>query len=118
MEKLPPQPEVASGSVLGIAAYRVTDRRHVDADLVGAPRVEDHADERGARQQALDLEVGARFVGIIGVDRHQHPVASMAPDGGVDRAGQGRRMALHERDVLAVQRAFGDQPLEQTVDLV
>ena len=41
----------------GIAAHRMADRRHVDADLVRAPGLERDPQQRRRRQQALELEV-------------------------------------------------------------
>ena len=48
-------------AVLGIAAHRVADRLQVHADLVGAPRVQAQAQQRGVPERALEREVGARL---------------------------------------------------------
>src|SRR5215213_8984314 len=52
MEKLPFQADPAAAcaaSVLRVANDRMADRRKVGADLVRAPRLEPHAEQRGAR---------------------------------------------------------------------
>src|SRR5688572_703972 len=46
--------------VAGVPADRMADRRQVRADLVRAPRLEAHAQQRAARQALDHLEMGDR----------------------------------------------------------
>ena len=65
--------------VLGVADDRVIDGLQVGADLVGAPGLQAHAQQRGARQRLLDLEVRHRRARIVGVGRHPRAHAPVAP---------------------------------------
>jgi len=56
---------------------------HVDADLVGAPRLEADLGEREARGPLEDAEVGHRRPRVGGVDGHALAVADVPSDGGV-----------------------------------
>ena len=50
VQELALQAEQAGRAVLGVAAHRVADRLQVDADLVGAPRVQAQAQQRDVGQ--------------------------------------------------------------------
>ena len=97
----PRRPGVA---VLGVAGDRVADRLQVRADLVRAPGLQAHAQQRGARQRALELEVRHRRARVVGVGGHPRAHAPVAAERRVDRAAARRRAALDQREVLARDR--------------
>ncbi len=91
-----------------IADDRMADRLQVHADLVGATGLQAHAQQRRRRQRLRDLEVRDRLARGVGVGRVARAVPAVAADRCVDGAGAGRRAALDERQVLAL-----DAPLAQ-----
>ena len=60
-----------------------------------------HAQQRGARQGALEREVRARLARAGAADGHPRAHARVAADGRVDRPGPRGRAALDERQVFA-----------------
>ena len=90
--------------VLGVADDRVIDGPQVRADLVRAPRLQAHAQQRGARQRLLELEVRHRRARVVGVGRHPRAHAPVAPQRRVDRAAARGRAPLDQRQVLARDR--------------
>ena len=88
----------------GSPQHRVADRRHVDADLVGAPGLERRL---AAASPAAAARSSSKWVrasrGVVGVDREQHAVAAVAADRRVDRARARVGMPVHQRQVLASQ---------------
>src|SRR3954447_25051288 len=90
VEKLafqPKAPPAVAAAVLLVAAHRVPDGRQVDADLVGPAGLERDSQERRTRVLPLDLEVRARLARAVRADRMDGPVAAVAADRRVDRAG-------------------------------
>ena len=75
----------AGAAVLGVAGHRVADRQQVRADLVRAPGLEPHPQQRVAGQRALGLEVGDRARGLVGVGRDPRAHAAVAAERRVDR---------------------------------
>ena len=94
------------------------DRLEVRADLVRAPRLEAHAQQRRRRQRLLELEVRARRARRVGVDRHARARAAVAPERRVDRAAARGRAALDERQVLAHDLARRERRLQAPVRLL
>ena len=84
-----------------VAGDRMADGQQVGADLVRAAGLEPHPQQREVLEGLLDLEVRDRLARLVGLGRDARPHAPVAADRGVDRAGAGRRAALHEREVLA-----------------
>ena len=81
VQELAPQPEQRPASPYsGSPRDRVADRLQVDADLVRAPGLEAHAQQRRVGQRLLDLEVGDRLARLVGVGREPRAV----------RGGRGR----------------------------
>ena len=79
---------VADRSAVGdVAHHRMADRRHVDADLMGAAGVEHDPQQCLAAQQLDDLEVRAGLPAAAADDRHQRAVVGIAADRRLDRAG-------------------------------
>ena len=61
VQELHAEAEGARPSVSGVAGDRMADGREVDADLMGATRLEPHLEQGGARQRLDDGEVGQRL---------------------------------------------------------
>ena len=87
MQELTVEPELAADPVHRVAGDRQVDRREVDADLVHAPRLEPHAEQRVALQALLELEVRDRVSRRVGVERLARRVATVAADRSLDPAG-------------------------------
>ena len=117
VQELPLEPEVAGDAVRRIARNRKVDRGEMDADLVRAARLEPDAQERVARQQLLELEVGHGRAGRIRVERVTEPVMTVAADGRVDRPSARAWLADDESTVLARQRAALHELLQPFVCL-
>jgi hypothetical protein len=75
-------------------------RGQVHSDLVGAPGLQRHTQERRVGQQTLDLEMRPRGSWLVGIDRHQRSIAPMTADRGVDRAAARRGMAVDQSRIL------------------
>src|SRR5580765_1153411 len=68
---------------------RMADRRQVDANLVGAARLEPALDEGGPDEALQHPEPGHRALALPGrQDGHAHPRARVAPDRLVDHTGR------------------------------
>ena len=118
VEELPLQAEVSPDAVRGIAGDRQVDRGEMDADLMGAASLEPDAEERMARQELLELEVGHRRARRVGVEGVAEPVVPVPPDRRVDRAPPRLWLSDDEREVLARQPPPPDEPLQPLEGLV
>ena len=118
VQELPAQAVQPGRAVLRIAAHGMADRQQVDADLVRAPGLQPHAQQRRARQRAVDLEVRDRRLGGVGVRRHARAHAAIAADRRLDRPGSSRRATLDQREVLAAHRARRERRLQRAVDVL
>ena len=105
VQELPLEPVQTARPVLAVAADRMADRRHVDADLVRAPGVQHDPQQRRVPAAPLELEVRARLARL---GRCRSTSASGRGGGGRSarrsspcRAGG---LAVDERQVLASQR--------------
>ena len=99
MQPLPgeaePRRQRRVGAVHGVAGARMPLRRHVHADLVRAPGLEVHLEQRRVRERLERLVVGHRVLAVG--DHRELPLrARMPPDRRVDRAGERVGMALHD----------------------
>ena len=94
------------------------DRLEVRTDLMRAPSLQSHAQQRGGRQRLLEYEMGARGPRLVGVDRHARPGAPVAAERRVDRAAARRRAALDERQVLAHDLARCERGLQPAMGLL
>src|SRR4051794_31233313 len=101
VEELPGQTMTSRVPVVRVAGHGVADGQQVRADLVGAARLEGHAQQRVLREALLRLEVGDRVVRVVGVRADLRPHPAVAAERRVDRAAARGRAALDERDVLA-----------------
>jgi hypothetical protein len=72
-------------AVLTVADHGVADGGHVDANLVRAAGFELGPQQAGGGERALEPKVGARLARHVGIDRNQQTIATVAPDGGIDR---------------------------------
>ena len=93
----------------------MADRQQVRADLVRAPGLERHPQQRVLGQRALGLEVGDRVVRVVGVGGDPRPHAAVAAERRVDRAAPRRRAALDQREVLAGDLARAQRRLQRGV---
>ena len=118
VQELPLQPQRARPPVLRVARHRMPDRLHVRADLVGAPGLEPHPQQRVALQDPLGLEVGDRGAAVGGVGRYPRAHPPVAAERRLDRARAGVRAPLDEREVLAQDAARLELGLERRVDLL
>jgi hypothetical protein len=66
----------------------------------------------------LDLEVGARVTGDVGVDRVQRAIAAVATDRRVNRARSRLRTTVDERPVLTPKLVRGQRSRQGAVHLV
>src|SRR3954454_12678334 len=68
MQELPGKPEIRrAAAVLGVADHRVPDGQQMRPDLVRAPGLQPHAQERRLGQRPLGLEVGDRRARVVRV---------------------------------------------------
>ena len=74
------------GSIYSVTQDRVANIGHVDADLVGAARLQFAAEVRAAFQGLQHLPMRDRRT-TASDDRHFLPVPLASPNGGVDGAG-------------------------------
>src|SRR2546429_8811605 len=118
MEELAAQPIEAGAAVVRIAGHGVAYRLEVDANLMRAPGLEPHAQERRGRQRAFDAEVRARLARRVRVGRNARAGTAIAADGGVDRAAAGGWAATHEREVFPLDPARGQHRAQRAVYLV
>ena len=118
VQKLPLEAIPSGDAVERVAADRMADRGKVDTNLMGPPGLEHDPQQRGVRQQALDLEMRPRGPGLIRLDRHLQPVARVATDRRIDRARAGGNVTVDQREVLAPQPPRGKQRLQAPVDRI
>ena len=81
-------------------------------------RLQAQAQQRGARQRALDREVRARVTRPGAADGHARARAPVASNRRLDRPRACRRAALDERQVLPLDQALGERALQPPVDLL
>ena len=122
VEELACEPEVlaeVAATVERVAHERVPHVAHVDADLMGASRVEVTLDEgvavvARARLEALQNTEGRDGLACAGRvrDRHPHAVTRGAGDARLDGPLVVRDRPVHERDVAAVEHAQADEVLQ------
>ncbi len=115
VQELALEAELWAVAVDGIADDGRADRRQVDADLVGAPGLERHAQQRAAGQRLDELEVGDGVAGVVARERHAGRVAAVAADRGLDAAAARARAAAHEREVRAADPAAAQLRLQARV---
>ena len=115
VQELALEPEHAGVAVLRIAGHGMADRLQVRADLVRAPGLEAHAQQRVALERLLGREVGDRGAPVGGVGRDARADAAVAAQRRLDLAGARARPALDERQVLAQDPARLELRLERRV---
>ena len=116
VEELALEPVAAGVAVVGIAGHRIADRQQVRADLMRAPGLERHPQQRVVRQRALGLEVRDGGMRIVGVGGDLRPHTAVAAERRVDRPAPRRRPALDQRQVLAGDLALAQRGLQRGVD--
>ncbi len=86
MQALPLKPEglLSRRSIDLISQQRVTDRCHVNADLMGTACFQTAFDVCETAKPLQHPVVGNRRLAVLFVDRHFLPVHRVAPDGAVD----------------------------------
>jgi len=97
VQELPLEPELARAPVHPIAGDRQVDRAEVHPDLVRAPGLEPHVEQRMSWQQLNDLEVRHGFARRVGVERMLERVAAIASDRRFDAAATRLRATDDER---------------------
>ena len=105
------------GTVGEVADARVLQRRHVDADLVGAPGLEVDLEQRGEPMRLERLVVGHRLTPVR-ADRELVVVLRVAPDRCVDRPLERVGVALDQRVVGLVDRTLPERVLEDGVGVL
>ncbi len=99
VQELALQAQLGAVPVDRVADDGGADRGQVHADLVGAPGLERHPQERAARQRLDQLELGERVAAGVGVERHPGRVAAVAADRRLDPAPARPRPPADEGDV-------------------
>ena len=90
----------------------------MDADLVHAPGLEPHAQERVDREEPLHLEMGDRLARRVRVEGDPGRVAPVAADRSLDPTRPRRRPAPHERQVAALEPMPADEVGETGMSLL
>src|SRR6266436_895076 len=101
VQELALEAELDGTAVQRVAGDGQVDRGEMHADLMRAPGLECHAQQRMTRQQLFDLEMRHRVARRIGVERLAKCVMAIAPDRCLDRAAQRARPPDDECQVLA-----------------
>ena len=84
----------------------MTDRRHVDADLMRAPGLETAGDEACRAERLLKPPMGERVAATRLIDdRHLFPMARMSADRRRHLAGPDFKAAPNQREVFSFERA-------------
>src|SRR4051812_22792319 len=94
VEELAFEPELlpaGAAPVAAVAADRMADGGEVRADLMGAPRLEPHAEQGRARKALHHLEMGDGRPRSVRTSGHRRPVQAVAAERRVDRAAVGVR---------------------------
>src|SRR5689334_15928956 len=106
-------------AVLAIAQDRATDRRAMDAQLMGASGTRPKRQESGTLAGAIEhTEVGQGLLPLVMIDLHRFAIARARPLGQrqIDRALGARRCADNDRPIellgLAVAERLG-KPLRR-----
>src|SRR4051794_22138719 len=118
MEELAVELELAGPAVEGISSNRQVDRCKVDADLVRPAGLEPDLEQRVARQELTDREVGDRIAGRIGVERMPQSIATVAADRRFDPAAARPWSPDHERDVVTIELMAAHKLLQPPVRLL
>ena len=128
VQELPVEVEVhplVALAVQGVAHQGMVDVAHVHADLMRAPGVEVAFDQgvaliaAGGLKALEHLEGGDGLAGERVVrHRHLHAVARRAGDAGVDGPLVHDDLAVHERDVAAVEGAGPDEVLQLALRVI
>src|SRR5947199_2912538 len=94
-----------------VAEHRMTDRGHVDPDLVRAARLEPAFDERGVVQEIQPPPARHRPLAALAFDdRDLLAVRRRAGERRVDRPFVGLRNAADDRQIAPVDRMGGELP--------
>jgi hypothetical protein len=121
VEPLPVKPEpggeLGVGAIGEVAGERMAQGAEVDADLVGAARLEVDVEQAGRAERLDDLVVGDAGLALVH-HRELVVVARVAADGRVDGADHRVGQALHERVVLLVDVAAAEGLLEDAVGVL
>ena len=118
VQELAIEAEVARDAVDGVAADGEADRLQMDADLVRAPGLEPHLEERAPTDELLHLEPGDRVPRRLRVERAAGAVAPVTADRRLDPAGARPRRTEDEREVAALDLPFADRLREPCMSLV
>jgi len=117
VEKLALEPKLSGPAVQRVAGDGQVDRREVDADLMRAPRLERHAEQRVARHQLGDLEVRHCVARRVRVERMAERIVAITADRRLDRPAPRAWPADDESQVLARQAAGLHELLQPPVRL-
>ncbi len=104
--------DAPAAAVYRVAEQRVIDMRHVDANLVGTPGLELHANQAVMAEPAHHLEMRNRRFAVVAY-RHFLAVLRVTPDTALDAAPGGDYPPGH-RDILAGHGA-GLQRFDQAI---
>ena len=113
MQRLPRKRDRPAPAVGGIADERMTERREMHADLVGASRLEPAAQQRGEAEALQHFDMGARRL-PRGDDRHRRATRRMPADRRVDGAAA-RDVARGQREIFAGHGSRLQRPHERGV---
>ncbi len=87
-------------TVRGVAYYRMSDRRQMNANLVGATRFEFAGQERGVGLGELAFHAIVRTSLLAGGnDRHAERITWITPDRRVDRSGRSVEVPPSQRHI-------------------
>jgi hypothetical protein len=118
VEELAREAQVAGDAVDGVTRDGQPDGLEVDADLMGAPRLEADVEQCVAGQELGDLEVRHRVARGLGVERHAGRLAPVAADRRLDPPPPRTRKAADEGEVLPLDRPLAEQALQPSMSLL
>src|SRR5215213_549613 len=90
----------------------------MNADLMRAPGLQAHAQQRMLVERPLELEMRDGVAWGRRVERVPRRVVAVAADRRFDPAGPGLRTASHERQILALERSLAHERLHPPVCLL
>ena len=91
-----------AGTILHVAGHRVAERAQVHADLVRAPCLELHTEQREPPRPTENGEMGDGVPRTSAMERHALAVTKVPADGSIDRALVLRQLAVDDRHVGAL----------------
>jgi hypothetical protein len=118
VEELTLEAEITRDSVDWVSRNGELDRCEMDADLMRPAGLEADSQERMAREELHDVEVGDSIARRCSVERDAGRVGAVASDRRLDAPAARARPTLHEREILALDLARPQKPLQAAVSLV